>query len=177
MQRKAVFFDRDGVIVKAAGWENGGKPHSPFSQAEFSFLPYVEEGLKALKAAGFLLVLISNQPDVAYGNLTEKEWQSMQDEVDKLNFDDKFFCRHTRDSDCSCKKPKPGLLKEAVQKWNIALSDSFFVGDTEADISAAEAMKCRTVLIDWPYNRNLRSDFRAGHLLEAAAIIRQTYQV
>ena len=130
-----------------------------------------------LKAAGFIRILISNQPDVAYGHISEEEWQSMHSEVEKLNFDDIFLCRHTRDANCHCKKPRPGLLHEAVQKWNIALSDSFFVGDTEADIGAAEAMKCRTVLIDWPYNRNLRSDFRAGHLLDAATIIRQTCQV
>jgi D-glycero-D-manno-heptose 1,7-bisphosphate phosphatase len=90
MQRKAVFFDRDGVILKSV--EISGKhPRTPWIWEEFAFIPHVPETLEEIKKIGFLLIVISNQPDVLLGNLSEEQWSAMHQKVQDLNFDDIFL--------------------------------------------------------------------------------------
>lgn len=165
-KKKTVFFDRDGVILKAI-IENG-KPRPPYSISEYKeksgIIPRAKEAVEKVKALGFLAVLVSNQPDIAYGNISRKEWQWVQDQLKDIPFDDIFICFHRRDEGCECKKPKPGLLLEAARKWNIDLTRSFIVGDTLDDVEAARAAGCRTILLDYGYNKGVVADIRIADL-------------
>jgi histidinol phosphatase-like enzyme len=73
---------------------------------------------------------------------------------------------------CECKKPKPGMLIDAARKWNIDLAASYMIGDTISDTEAAAAAGCKTIVLDWPYNKDLKSDFRIKSLLDILAIIK-----
>ena len=138
-KKKAVFFDRDGVILKPIVMD--GRPRPPHSIAEYKALSGVMQGAKetveAVKTAGFLAILATNQPDIRYGKISKEEWQWIQNQISDIPFDDIFICFHGRDDNCECKKPKPGLLLEATRKWTIDLSRSFLVGDTDYEVEAA----------------------------------------
>ena len=180
--RRAVFFDRDGVIFspvfkddKQGGWKEKGKVRAPFSVAEFlnagGVVPCAESMLRALRDRGFLTILATNQPDVGYGHLPRGEWERIHAHATSLPFDDVFVCFHGRDDGCDCKKPKPGMLLQAAHKWGIDLTTSYFVGDTESDTGAAKAAGCRSILIDAWYNREVQSDFRISHLKDLEGIV------
>lgn len=169
--RRAVFMDRDGVIVKAVFREEFKLPTSPRSLKEFHIFKEAKIALDLLKKEGFLCVLVSNQPDMAYGNVSEEEWKKMQSKVEDLCFDDIFICFHKKEDGCFCKKPSPAMLLQAKDKWNIDLKQSFMVGDTSNDILAAQAAGCRSVVINAFYNIDLESDFRASNIAEAAELI------
>jgi len=180
--RRAVFFDRDGVIfcpvVKEGDpsvWKEKGKVRAPFSVAEFLTAGGVVSGaeavLRALRDRGFLTILATNQPDVAYGNLSREEWERIHEHAARLSFDDIYVCFHGRDDGCECKKPKPGMLLHAAHKWDIDLTTSYFVGDTGSDTGAAKAAGCRSILIDAWYNREVQSDFRIARLKDLGGVV------
>jgi D-glycero-D-manno-heptose 1,7-bisphosphate phosphatase len=123
-----------------------------------------KEAIKTVKAAGFLAILISNQPDIAYGVISKEEWGWIQRKIKDIPFDDIFICFHRRDDNCECMKPKPGMFFDAAKKWNIDLSQSFLVGDTKDDMGAARNAGCRSIVLDAPYNRAFLSDFRIASL-------------
>lgn len=172
-KRRAVFFDRDGVILKPIVMD--GKPRPPHSIAEYKALSGIMSGAKEtvekVKNLGFLAILVSNQPDIAYGVISKAEWQWIQDQIKDIPFDDVFICFHRRDDNCNCKKPKPGMLIEAAKKWNIDLSHSFMVGDTEADVGAAKNVGCKSVLLSAPYNYKIDSDIQIHNLFGIEVII------
>lgn len=161
-KKRAVFFDRDGVILKTI-IENG-KPRPPYSISEYKeksgIISGAKEAVEKVKGLGFLAILVTNQPDIAYGNISREDWQWIQGQLKDIPFDDAFFCFHGRDDGCECKKPKPGLLLEAARKWNIELTKSFVVGDTEVDAGAAKAVGCKTILLDYSYNKEVVADIR-----------------
>lgn len=172
-KKRAVFFDRDGVILKVIVMD--GKPRPPHSIAEYKALSGVvlgaKEAIEQVKKTGFLAFLISNQPDIAYGVISKQEWQWIQDQVKDIPFDDCLICFHRRDDDCDCMKPKPGMLFEAAQKWNIDLTASFVVGDTQDDTGAARNAGCKSILVDAPYNVSTVSDIRIRALSELSSIL------
>lgn len=148
--RPAVFLDRDGVLNRALVRE--GKPHPPSSLEEFELFPGVALTLLDLKARGFALFVITNQPDVARGKQTRALIDAMHEAMaDSLPIDDIFVCYHDDADHCACRKPLPGLLFEAQRKHHIDLSRSFVVGDRWRDIDAGHAAGCTTVLIDHGY--------------------------
>lgn len=159
-KNRTVFFDRDGVILKAVVMD--GRPRPPHSIAEYKALsgimPGAKEAVEQIKAAGFLAILITNQPDIAYGVISKEEWQWIQDQLKDIPFDDIFICFHRRDDNCDCMKPKPGMLLDAAQKWNIDLAESFMVGDMESDVDAAKSAGCRSILVRRPYNEGVSAD-------------------
>ncbi len=167
-KKRAVFFDRDGVILETV--VENGVPRPPQSIAEYRALsgvvPGAREAVLGVKAAGFLAILATNQPDLHYGTITQKDFDAIQGEVAALPFDDIFICLHGREEGCDCKKPKPGMLLAAAKKWNIDLARSFMLGDTAADTGAAKAAGCKSVLVDASYNSNLASDLRFPSLQE-----------
>jgi D-sedoheptulose 7-phosphate isomerase len=149
--RPAVFLDRDGVINRPV--VRDGKPFSPSSLEELELLPEVASSLRDLKAHGFPLIVITNQPDVARGIQTRAVVESMHQALSSsLPIDDIFVCYHDNADHCSCRKPLPGLLFEAQRKHNIDLSRSFFVGDRWRDIDAGHAAGCKTAFIDYDYD-------------------------
>lgn len=167
MQR-AVFLDKDGVIV-----QNIPVPEkharTPWTWEEFAILPGVVEGLKMLKGAGYLRILVSNQPDVTLGQMPEDMWHAMQKKVEALGFDDVYICHHhPKVSVCECRKPLPKMVFDAAKKWNIDLANSFMVGDMQTDVSTGRAAGCKVILIDYPENTMLSCDYRAKDLLDAA---------
>jgi D-glycero-D-manno-heptose 1,7-bisphosphate phosphatase len=172
IKRKAVFFDRDGIIFKAV--IRDGKPTPPYSKKEFleksGLAPDVCEAIQSVRNAGFFVILVTNQPDIQYGNITKKDWNWIQDKAVSLRFDDIFICFHGRDDGCDCKKPKPGMFLKAALKWNIDLSQSFVIGDTADDVGAAKAAGCKSILIKALYNKKVKADFLADDLITAVKL-------
>ncbi len=170
----AVFLDRDGVINRQM--IVAGKPYPATSLAEFILLPRVEEACQQLKQAGFLLVVATNQPDVGRGTLAQAVVETLHAHMTQLlPLDRVEVCYHPGDSEseCDCRKPKPGLLLRAATELGIDLARSWMVGDRWRDVDCGHAAGCRTVFIDYNYDEALRQqpDFRARNLLEAARII------
>jgi len=172
--RRAVFLDRDGVINRAL--EHEAKPYPPRSLAEFEILPEVPSACAKLKAAGFLLVVVTNQPDVGRGTLPKEIVETIHTEMcRRLPIDRVEVCYHPGQSasDCDCRKPKPGMLLHAAKELGIDLAQSWMVGDRWRDVDCGQAAGCRTVFIDRGYAEELRQKphFSARNLAQAADII------
>jgi len=148
--RRAVFLDRDGVINRAV--VRDGKPFPPSGMHDFELLPEVASSLSALKAHGFALYVITNQPDVSRGTQSRETVENIHQTLSSsLPIDDIFVCYHDDNDDCACRKPLPGLLLEARSKHSIDLSRSFVVGDRWRDIDAGHNAGCKAILIDYGY--------------------------
>ena len=172
--RRAVFLDRDGVINRAL--EKESKPYPPTSLAEFEILPEVSAACAKFKAAGFLLVVATNQPDVGRGTLKREMVEKIHMHMlAQLPIDRVEACYHAGQglSDCDCRKPKPGMLLRAAKELNIDLVQSWMVGDRWRDVDCGHAAGCKTIFIDRGYAEELKQkpDFSARNLAEAADII------
>ena len=165
--KRAVFLDRDGVLVQAS--DIG---HGPLTLDQFRLLPGIREPLLRLREAGFLLVLATNQPGISRGTLT---WDVLREMHQRLGavvpLDGLYVCPHTDADGCACRKPKPGLLLQAASDLSIDLSESFFVGDTDRDTRAGESAGVPTILLDCEYNRGLRVAHRVRDVAAAADLI------
>jgi D-glycero-D-manno-heptose 1,7-bisphosphate phosphatase len=143
----AVFLDRDGVLNRSRTRE--GRRVPPASLSELELLAQVPEACKALRDAGFLLVMVTNQPDVARGTQRRDTVEAINAVLSRLlSLDDVRVCYHDDSDRCACRKPAPGLLTDAAADWGIDLSQSFMVGDRSRDIEAGRRAGCRTFLID-----------------------------
>lgn len=150
MKRRALFLDRDGVINKA--YVRQGKPYPPANLGEFFFLEGVKEALVFSKKMGFLNIIVTNQPDVATGKQSLNHLNEIHNFINKeLTIDDIFVCLHSDFEGCSCRKPLPGMIFSAQQKWQIDLPRSFLVGDRWRDMGAAQAAGCVGLFIDYGY--------------------------
>lgn len=172
--KRAVFLDRDGVINEPKVVD--GKPYPPLSIDEFVIIDGVADACRKLKAAGFLLVVTTNQPDVGRGTLKQGVVDTIHQHMCRvLPIDRVEVCFHPGKgaSDCECRKPKPGMLLTAARAMNIDLARSWMVGDRWRDIDCGHAAGVRTVFIDYGYDEPLKQqpDFRARNLLEAADMI------
>lgn len=148
--RSAVFLDRDGVLNRAV--IRGGKPYPPASLAELEMLPDVKEALADLKAAGFLLLVVTNQPDVGKGTQSREMVEAIHARLRaELPLDDIFVCYHVDADACSCRKPMPGLLEQAALQYGIDLASSYMVGDRWRDIDAGHRAGCTTIFLDYAY--------------------------
>jgi D-glycero-D-manno-heptose 1,7-bisphosphate phosphatase len=177
-KKQAIFIDRDGIINEAVDrgenfFVRGKKVRwtAPFSLAEFKLNPHAQEALVELGRLGFLRILVTNQPDVAYGNLSIEEHEKIMAVVGRLPFDGIQICLHGRDEGCECKKPRPGLLLEAAKKWNIDLANSFILGDTAGDMEAGKNIGCRRILLKAKYNSGISHDFLVHDLLEVVGLL------
>ena len=172
MTGRAVFLDRDGVINGAI--VRDGKPYPPAALAELEILPGVREGLAALKAAGYRLIVVTNQPDVARGTTPKALVESINAKLGaELPLDIVLTCWHDFADQCACRKPKPGLLLEGAKKFGVDLASSFMIGDRWRDVEAGQRAGCKTFFIDYGYAEQQPEscDYRVGSLLEAARII------
>lgn len=172
LYNRAVFLDRDGVITRAILKE--GKPFAPSSLAQLEILPGVDEALRALQSAGFCLVVVTNQPDVARGALSRSTVEAMHEYLrSKLPITEFRTCFHDDMDDCQCRKPRCGALLDAALKFNINLAESFMVGDRWRDIDAGHAAGCKTMFIDYGYHERAPEtfDYCVASLLEASKII------
>ncbi len=168
-RRKAVFLDRDGVLNRAV--VRDGRPYPPASLDELELLPGVATACAALRASGYLLILVTNQPDVARGTQTMASVAAMNRVlVEKLRLDGCEVCPHDDADGCGCRKPEPGLLTTAARAFDIDLAGSFMVGDRWRDVEAGRRAGCPTVFIDRGYGerRPEAFDHSAPGLLGAA---------
>ncbi len=170
MKRRAVFLDRDGVLVRAAPVKDYA--HGPLTLADFSIFPGVAEPVTRLREAGFLIVLATNQPGIARGQMSRETLDAMHGFLrTAVPLDGIEVCPHGDADACACRKPKPGMLLAAADRLDIDLAASYFIGDTARDVDAALAAGVTPMLIDWPYNRDLDVRYRVKDLAEAAELI------
>lgn len=168
----AVFLDRDGVINAAV--VRDGRPYPPGSAAELAILPGVPAALRDLRAAGFQLVVVTNQPDVRRRTQTREAVDAIHDTLRAdLPLDAIYCCFHDDDDHCACRKPAPGLLLDAARERALDLQASYMVGDRWRDTDAGVAAGCRAVFVDHGYaeRRPMTFDKRVASLPEAAAWI------
>lgn len=143
---KAFFLDRDGVLNKTIF--RMGKARAPYKIDELILCDRVTDGLMKLKEQGYLLIVVTNQPDVKRGWVSQQAVYEVNNRLlQLLPLDDILICFHDNDDDCLCRKPRPGMLLEAASKWQIDLSHSYMVGDRSSDIEAGYSAGCRTILI------------------------------
>lgn len=170
--RRAVFLDRDGVLNRAI--MRDGKPYPPSEPSEVEVLPGVISACTALRAAGFLVIVVTNQPDVARGTQRPEVVEAIHRVLRaQVPVDDIRVCYDDDADGCTCRKPQPGLLLKAAQEWHIDLAKSFMVGDRWKDIEAGRLAGCTTILIEYGYAESQRSvpDCRVHQLAEAVAWI------
>ena len=172
-KQKAVFLDRDGVLNRAIVKE--GKPYPPGNLAELEIPEDVPRALQALKEAGFLLIGITNQPDVSRGTQQREVVEAIHASLLKaLPIEGIFVCYHDDGDGCSCRKPLPGLLFQAAERYSIDLSASFMIGDRWKDMEAGRRAGCVTILIDHHYTEKgptRLANYRVGFLSEAVSCI------
>lgn len=167
--RRAVFLDRDGVLNHAD--VKNGKPYPPPTLKKCKILPGVHEALKLLRESGFLLIVVTNQPDVGRQTQTQETVEAMhQFLMKRLPLDGVEVCY---DEYSSRYKPSPGMLLDAAKQYGIDLSASFMVGDRWRDVDAGRAAGCTTVFIQRHYAESLKEspDHTCGNLLEASLFI------
>jgi D-glycero-D-manno-heptose 1,7-bisphosphate phosphatase len=148
--RPAVFLDRDGVLIRA--FERDGVPRPVTAVADVELLPGVAEACAELRSAGYLLICVTNQPDVARGTLDAAVVAAINEHVQQLlALDDVLTCPHDDADGCTCRKPQPGLLLEAADRWDVDLTRSVMVGDRWRDVEAGQRAGCRTVFVAHGY--------------------------
>lgn len=155
-RQKAVFLDRDGTINRYAGYLTNPE--------DFELLPGVAEAIRKINLSGYLAIVVTNQPSIARGELTFEGLDEIHRKMETLlgqqgaYVDHIYFCPHHPDKgfpgevpslkiDCSCRKPKPGMLLQAAEDFNIDLSSSWMIGDDERDVGAGKNAGCHTALI------------------------------
>ncbi len=145
--KKAIFLDSDGVLNVAI--LKDGKPVAPTTLAEFNIPTEVKPSLDRLKAAGYLLICVTNKPDIERGLMTQAAVDAICNKMRvDLPLDDIFIC-YSETSDCY--KPKAGLLLDATKKYNIDLTKSYMIGDRWRDVEAGQNAGCKTIWIDRRY--------------------------
>jgi D-sedoheptulose 7-phosphate isomerase len=167
--RRAVFLDRDGVLSEAV--IRDGKPFPPDTPSDLRIPPGTAEALAKLKAQNFLLVVVTNQPDVARGKQTRETVEEMNRRLKSLlPVDDVFICFHDDADSCECRKPRPGLMIRAAAQYGIDLGHSYMAGDRWRDVDAGANAGCKTIWIDRGYTERAPSavpDARVVSLPEA----------
>lgn len=172
LTRRAVFLDRDGVLNRAV--VRDGKPYPPHRLQEFEILPGVPDALCALRTAGFLLIVVTNQPDIRRGIQRQDVLEAMHRLLlRQLPLDDIKVCYDTDHQGSTCYKPKPGMLLEAATEYGIDLGRSYMIGDRWRDVGAGKAAGCCTIFINRHYDEDLLDtpDLVCGDLSEAVAWI------
>src|SRR5579862_7473741 len=168
--RPIVFLDRDGVLNEC-GLDRSGTPCPPRTLNELRLLPGVRRACRLLKDCGYRLVVVTNQPDVARGTQSREEVESINASVARaLDIDEVAVCWHDDADRCGCRKPQPGLLRQAAADSAVDLSSCFMVGDRWKDIEAGKRAGCRTALVGDGYGEpgGGSPDFVALSLLEVA---------
>lgn len=146
----AVFLDRDGILNRAI--VRDGKPYAPARLADLELLPSIAAALQKLSDAGYILIGITNQPDVARGTQSRRTVQAINAWIQaRLPVKEIFVCYHDDRDNCACRKPKPGLIIMATEKYGLDLSRSWMVGDRWKDIMAGQAVGLKTIFVNYHY--------------------------
>jgi len=169
---QAVFLDRDGVINAVV--TKAGKPHPPSSLATLEILPRVKEALDDLHKAGYLLIVITNQPDVARGITPRSVVDEIHDYMlSNFPISKVLSCFHDNDDKCDCRKPKAGAILSAAKTYNLNLNDCYMVGDRWRDIDAGRLAGCKTIFINYQYDEKqpVEMNYIVKSLYDASRII------
>ena len=181
-KNKCVFLDRDGVLIKDVGYLKNPE--------DIIIMPNSVEALKILKAAGFLLIIVTNQAGIAKGFFNMDELRAVNNKLLKIYenngiiIDDLYFCPHHENGTvepynikCSCRKPETGMVLKGAEKFNIDADKSFMVGDKDSDILLAKNSGLKSFYIKndmYEHDENIAPDFYVKDLKEAAEIIIKT---
>lgn len=160
---KNIFLDRDGIINEVV--MRDGVVSSPRSYKEFYFR---DDFIKFSKKAGkiFNFYLITNQPDISRGLLKKNDLKKMHADLKKiLPFKEMYVCQHDNNDNCSCRKPKPGMITEAIRKNNLAFEDCIMIGDSIKDIDAAVAAGIDVFLLNTVYNSHINFNNKINSLI------------
>lgn len=178
-KQRAIFLDRDGTINEYVGFLTNIN--------DFKLIDNVSEAIKLINSSFFLSIVVTNQPVIARGEVSLSELDEIHNKMETLlgmkgaYIDDIYFCPHHPDKgfegerkeykiECDCRKPKPGMLIKAAQKYNIDLAQSWMIGDGKLDVQAGKNAGCKTIYIG-KKDDSLESDYTADNLLEAIRII------
>jgi D-glycero-D-manno-heptose 1,7-bisphosphate phosphatase len=173
--KKTAFLDRDGVINNVIVKNN--KVFSPRRFVEFTLTPNIARYIDRIKEAGYLVIVVTNQPDISRAKLNIHELEKMHNKIrNELDVDDIFVCPHDDSDNCVCRKPKPGMVIEAKKKYDIDLANSFLIGDSWKDIDAAKRSGCREILINASYNQDIDCVNRVNNLSEAISLITRIHE-
>ena len=170
--RRVVFLDRDGVLTIPV--EANGRGYAPRAMKDFALYPDAGVSVDRLKAAGFDVVVVTNQPDIGAGLVEPGILDEMHALlVSAVAVDRVRVCPHVTEDSCSCRKPAPGLLLAEAGDFDIDLPASWMVGDRDSDLAAGAALGVRTVFIarGWRGESGLGADVVAHNLAEAVAAI------
>ncbi len=168
---RAVFLDRDGIICV----DYPGEYYK--TKDNLDIFPYTAEAIKRLNIAGFLVVVVTNQPGISKGYFGIEKLERMNKELKQLllgdgaRIDAIYYCPHVDEDGCLCRKPKVGMLYDAKKDWDIDLEASFVVGDSGRDIKMGADSGCTTVFIKGNHYTNTKPDHLANDLLVATGII------
>lgn len=169
---RAVFLDRDGVINRAIVID--GKPIPPANLSTLEILPGVADAMRSLQQAGWMLIVVTNQPDVARGTIPRIDVEMINAHLQtNLPIDEFRTCYHDNNDGCDCRKPLPGALFAAARSHAIDLHSSYIIGDRWRDIEAGERAGCKTIFINYGYAEKQPVKFNhcVRSLAEAADII------
>jgi D-glycero-D-manno-heptose 1,7-bisphosphate phosphatase len=155
--RAAVFLDRDGVLNEVDVVD--GTPHPPAGVEQLRLLPGVVEACDRLRDLGFVLVVVTNQPDIARGKQTRDEVDRMHDVLrGRLPLDDVVVCAHDDADDCACRKPRPGMILDAAARLDLDLAESVCVGDRWRDVESAKRAGVMAIFVDRGYGERRPTD-------------------
>jgi D-glycero-D-manno-heptose 1,7-bisphosphate phosphatase len=155
--RAAVFLDRDGVLNEVE--LRDGTPLPPAGAEQLRLLPGVVEACNRLRDLGYVLVVVTNQPDIARGKQTYDEVDRMHDVIrGRLPLDEIVVCAHDDIDDCPCRKPRPGMILDAAARLDLDLAASVCVGDRWRDVEAAKRAGVTAIFVDRGYGERRPTD-------------------
>lgn len=172
MLKKAIFFDRDGVINKVVLKDN--KPHPPHTLKELELTKGIKELLNFSKKLNFLNIIVTNQPDPNRGRANIESIKEINNYIsDELAIDKIYVCWDEKDGLSNFRKPKPGMILTAIRDFNIDIKKSYMVGDRWKDINSGYAAGCKTIFLDYKYDESLdvKPDFIINFIEEIKSII------
>jgi D-glycero-D-manno-heptose 1,7-bisphosphate phosphatase len=173
MKLRAIFLDRDGVLNRPVIRE--GKSYPPPRVEDVEVYAGLREQLQRLKDRGFVLIVVTNQPDVARGTTPKETVEGINSLIAReIPAIDRFMvCFHDNSDGCDCRKPRPGMLLAGAAEFDIDLARSYMVGDRRSDVEAGIAAGSRTIFIDRAYSEvpPTRYDYRVSSTHEALTII------
>ena len=175
-KRHAVFMDRDGVINRVV--LRDGKYVSPRTIQQFRWVPHILEAIMKLKDSSFYVFVITNQPDISRKKMSLKTLGKMSELMRSyLPIDDIQICPHDSTDNCLCRKPRPGMIMDLADKWNVDLKSSFVFGDSWKDMEAGKASGCTTILMQTNYNKETESHFKVRTVLGGVRLIKRLREI